>query len=285
MDAPIERMTRHDSWGSTFEEAHRAYVPSTRSLYSGFLEGCALITGRVFTRHLFTNTSVQSVVDCPATLCCGSFVEDLSPRQRELLEFLVASMEQSGIVPSYREIGNALGIGSTNAVSDHLKALIRKGYVERVGEPGRPRSLRLTRKTTGFIEEENVTAVPVLGRIAAGVPLLAEQNYEGSIRVDQGLLPPGGSVFALIVTGDSMIEDGIFDGDTLFVRQRRDAKDGEIAVVMVDGEATVKRLFREGDRLRLQPANASMEPIMVDASSGEAEVIGVAVGVYRRILA
>ena len=119
-------------------------------------------------------------------------MEDLSPRQKELLEFLVASVEQRGIVPTYREIGAALGIGSTNAVSDHLKALIRKGYVERVGQPGRPRSLRLTEKATGFIEDENVTAIPVLGRIAAGVPLLAEENYEGSVRVDQAMLPPRG---------------------------------------------------------------------------------------------
>ena len=210
-------------------------------------------------------------------------MEELSPRQQELLEFVVSAVEQRGVVPSYREIGAALGIGSTNAVSDHLKALIRKGYVERVGEPGRPRSLRLTEKATGFIEDENVTAVPVLGRIAAGVPLLAEENYEGSVRVDQSMLPPGGRVFALIVTGDSMIEDGIFDGDTLFVRQKSDARDGEIAVVMVDGEATVKRIYREGDRLRLQPANSAMDPIIVDRRSGDVDIIGVAVGVFRKI--
>ena len=92
-------------------------------------------------------------------------------------------------------------------------------------------------------------------------------------------------MFALVVTGDSMIEDGILDGDTLFVQQRNEARDGEIAVVMVDGDATVKRLYREGPRLRLQPANSAMDPIMVDASSGDVQVIGVAVGVYRRIMA
>lgn len=212
-------------------------------------------------------------------------MEDLSPRQRELLEFMIATVEQRGVVPSYREIGAALGIGSTNAVSDHIKALIRKGYVQRVGEPGRPRSLRLTEQATGFLAEQNVTAIPVLGRVAAGVPLLAEENYEGAVRVDQGMLPPGGRVFALVVTGDSMIEDGIFDGDTLFVQQKQDARDGEIAVVMVDGEATVKRLYREGEMLRLQPANSAMDPIMVDASAGDVQVIGIAVGVFRRIQA
>ena len=210
-------------------------------------------------------------------------LEDLSPRQKELLEFLISSVEQSGVVPSYREIGAALGIGSTNAVSDHIKALIRKGYVERVGEPGRPRSLRLTQQSTGFFGDQQVTAVPLVGRVAAGTPLLAEENYEGSVRVDQGMLPPGGKVFALVVTGDSMIDDGILDGDTLFVQQRPDARNGEIAVVMVEGEATVKRFFREGNTLRLQPANTQMDPIFVDANSGDVQVVGVAVGVFRRI--
>ena len=97
------------------------------------------------------------------------------------------------------------------------------------------------------------------------------------------MLPPGGQVFALVVTGDSMIEDGIHDGDTLFVKQQRQCRDGDIAVVRVDEDATVKRFFREGSRIRLQPANSSMEPIYVDQASGEVEVIGVAVGVFRRL--
>lgn len=210
-------------------------------------------------------------------------LEELSPRQREILDFITSAVEQDGVVPSYREIGQALGIGSTNAVSDHLKALIRKGYLERVGEAGRPRSLRLTEQATGFLEDSSVTSIPVLGRIAAGVPLLAEENYEHSVRVDSSMLPPGGKVFGLIVTGDSMIGDGIFDGDTLFVRQKEEARDGEIAVVMVEGEATVKRLYREGDVLRLQPANSAMDPIIVDRRAGDVRVIGVAVGVFRKI--
>lgn len=210
-------------------------------------------------------------------------MDDLSPRQREILDFVAMTIDQRGVPPSYREVGAALGIASTNAVSDHIKALIRKGYLERVGEPGRPRSLRLTLRATGHLDDASVVGVPVLGRIAAGLPLLAEENYETSIRVDAGMLPPGGKIFALVVTGDSMIEDGIHDGDYLFVRQRDDAREGEIAVVMVDGEATVKRFHREGSRIRLQPANSAMEPIIVDATSGEVRVIGVAVGVFRRI--
>ena len=210
-------------------------------------------------------------------------MEELSPRQSELLDFLRGYHDHHGVVPSYREIGSALGIGSTNAVSDHIKALQRKGYVERVGDPGRPRSLRLTPKAVGFMREDSVVSLPVLGRIAAGLPLLAEENYEGTLQVDATMVPPGGQVFALIVKGDSMIEDGIHDGDYLFVRKKDDARDGEIAVVMVDGEATVKRLYREGDRLRLQPANAAMEPIYVGRNAGHVAVIGVAVGVFRRL--
>ncbi|NCG18223.1 MAG: transcriptional repressor LexA [Rhodobacterales bacterium] len=210
-------------------------------------------------------------------------MEDLSPRQREMLEFITSAVDQAGVVPSYREIGRALGIGSTNAVSDHLKALIRKGYVERVGEPGRPRSLRLTAIASEVLEDGTTVGVPMLGRIAAGVPLLAEENYDGSVRVDVSMLPSGAKVFALQVTGESMIEDGIYDGDTLFVQQQASARDGDIAVVRVDGDATVKRYFKEGSRVRLQPANAAMEPIYVDRSSGAVEIIGIAVGVFRRL--
>ncbi len=210
-------------------------------------------------------------------------LEDLSPRQKDILDFIRMALDQGGVVPSYREIGKALGIGSTNAVSDHLKALIRKGYLARVGDPGRPRSLRLTPQATGHLDDDGIVAVPILGRIAAGTPLLAEENYEGTLRMDSNMLPPGGQVFALLVHGDSMIEDGIHDGDYLFVRQKNDARNGEIAVVMVENEATVKRFYREGQTIRLQPANSAMEPIFVQARSGEVSVIGVAVGVFRKI--
>ncbi len=210
-------------------------------------------------------------------------LQDLSPRQRDILEFIRAALDQGGVVPSYREIGSALGIGSTNAVSDHLKALIRKGYLARVGEPGRPRSLRLTPQATGHLDDDSIVGVPLLGRIAAGSPLLAEENYEGSLRMDSNMLPPGGQIFALLVHGESMIEDGIHHGDYLFVRQKNDARNGEIAVVMLEGEATVKRFYREGATIRLQPANAAMEPIILQASAGDVSVIGVACGVFRKI--
>jgi repressor LexA len=210
-------------------------------------------------------------------------MEELSPRQQAILDFIVSTLDQRGVVPTYREIGASLGIGSTNGVSDHIKALVKKGYLERAGDPGSPRCLKLTPRATGKVMDDGVVGVPVLGRIAAGAPLLAEENYEGTVRVDGGLLPAGGNVFALVVRGESMIEDGIQDGDFLFVRQQVNARNGEITVAMVDGSATVKRLYREGARVRLQPANKDMDPIYVDPAARDFSIIGVAVGLYRRI--
>jgi repressor LexA len=210
-------------------------------------------------------------------------MDDLSPRQQEIFEFIRTSLDQRGVSPSYREIGGALGIGSTNAVSDHIKALVRKGYIERVGGRGAPRSIRLTEAAADTFEDDGVQGIPILGRIAAGLPLLAEENYEGTLRVDSSMVPRGGKIFALVVTGESMIEDGIQDGDYLFVREKQTARNGEIAVVMVDGEATVKRFYNEGEVIRLQPANSAMEPIYVDKHSGDVAVIGIAVGLFRKI--
>ena len=210
-------------------------------------------------------------------------MEELSPRQREILEYIVSAVEQRGVPPSYREIGAALDIGSTNAVSDHIKALMKKGYLERVGAAGNPRSVKPTLRATGNIDDDRSVGVPIIGRIAAGTPLLAEENYEGSIRVDRDMLPAGGKVFVLVVTGESMIGDGIHDGDLLFVKEQTTFRNGEITVVLVGGEATVKRVFREEGRLRLQPSNPAMSPRWVDDQAGECSIIGVAVGLYRRI--
>jgi len=210
-------------------------------------------------------------------------MEDLSVRQSEILDFIVAAIAQTGVCPSYREMGRALNIGSTNGVSDHIKALERKGYIERVGGRGASRSIRLTDVAQRDWRDEQVVGIPVLGRVAAGEPLLAVENYEGTIQLDQNLVPPGRQVFALVVQGESMIDDGILDGDTLFVQQRKTCRNGEIAVVLVEGEATVKRFFLEDGMVRLQPANSAMKPILLDAQSGEVEVVGTVVGLFRQL--
>ncbi len=211
-------------------------------------------------------------------------MEDLAPRQREVLNYIAACLDQRGIPPSFREIADALGIRSTNGVSDHIKALERKGYIKREkGGRARARAMRLTEKATGSFHEAATVAVPLVGHVAAGQPILAEENHEGVLRIDGTLVPAGVTVFALRIVGDSMIEDGILDGDVVFVRQQAGARDGEIAVAMVEGEATVKRLFREGGRIRLQPANSAMQPIVVDDTQ-EVQVLGRVIGVYRNLL-
>jgi len=207
-------------------------------------------------------------------------MEDLAPRQQEILDYIASSINQRGIAPSFREIGDALGIRSTNGVADHIKALERKGYIDRVGGRGRARSIRLTSKAMGTFHEEATVAVPVIGRVAAGIPALAEENYDRSVRVDASILPAGAPCFALTVVGESMIEDGILDGDIVVVRQANTARNGETVVVRVFDEATVKRFYREGSRIRLQPANSSMEPIYVDGTM-DVEVLGKVVSLIR----
>jgi len=209
--------------------------------------------------------------------------DDLSPRQVEVLDMICAFQEQHGVCPSFREIGRALGIRSTNGVSDHVRALERKGYLERFGGRGAARSMRVTTKARGALDDGETVGVPVLGRIAAGMPIAAEATEDSTLRLDRGMLPGGSEVFALNVRGESMIEDGILDGDVVFVRRGETCRDGEIAAVLVDGEATVKRVFRERGHLRLEPANASMDPIIVGSDVDECRIMGTVVGVWRRM--
>ena len=208
-------------------------------------------------------------------------LEDLAPRQREVLEYIAAYMDNQGMSPSLREVGDALGIKSTNGVADHIKALVRKGYLERSGS-GKARALRMTVKATGNVQSSNSISIPIIGKVAAGLPILATENYEGSLHVDASLVPTGSPIFALCVSGESMIEDGILDGDYLFVKQQSDARNGETVVAMVEDEATVKRFYRENNAIRLQPANSNMEPIMVTPEM-PISILGTVVGLYRQL--
>ncbi len=209
----------------------------------------------------------------------------LSPRQREVLDFIKKHLEKQGFPPSYREIGAELDIGSTNAVRDHILALERKGYLERKGS--RSRGLTLTLPTEELEQDQEqalsgLIPVPILGPVAAGQPLWADGNIRGKLNVDQSLVRRGGKHFALKVVGDSMIEEGIFEGDMLVVRSQPDAEDGTIVVALVDDEATVKRLYREDGRVRLQPSNAAMSPIFPRMDEGTRTLVqGVVVAVLR----
>jgi repressor LexA len=200
----------------------------------------------------------------------------LTDRQREILDFISRSIAKRGYPPTLREIGSHFGIRSTNGVNDHLRALEKKGYLQR--EDLKSRALR------PIVAAGQMVEVPILGRVAAGQPLLAVRNYDDTVRVDRFFIGQNREVFALRVKGDSMIEDGILDGDFVFVRKQLQANAGETVVAMIGDEATVKRYYPEGDNIRFQPANARMEPIYVRKRDWKSvNLIGVVIGVYRKL--
>jgi repressor LexA len=210
----------------------------------------------------------------------------LTERQRQVYDFIQDRIRDWGYPPTIREIGEHLGIKSTNGVADHLKALKRKGYLTQ--QDMKSRTLRPTGSRRGGTVRALVPAgtgvsIPLLGRVAAGEPILAEESAEGAVVVDSFLVGDYRKLFALKVVGDSMIEDGILDGDYIFVRKRATADPGDIVVVLIDEEATVKRYYPEGDEVRLQPANAAMEPIILRKKDfKQTMIIGRVVGVYRK---
>jgi repressor LexA len=200
----------------------------------------------------------------------------MTDRQREILDFITRQISKRGYPPTLREIGSHFGIKSTNGVNDHLRALEKKGYLHR--EDLKSRALRPIVSTGQTIE------VPVLGKVAAGQPLLATRNYEDTVKVDRFFIGQNREVFALRVKGESMIEDGIFDGDYVFVKKQLQANPGETVVVMIEDEATVKRYYPEGETIRFQPANAAMQPILVRKKDFKSvNILGIVIGIYRKL--
>jgi repressor LexA len=199
----------------------------------------------------------------------------LTDRQREVLEHIATSIRRSGIVPSVREIGAALGMRSPSTVHQHLTALVRKGYIKRYGD--RMRVLEVLDRT--FLPNgENVAHLPLVGRVSAGVPLLAQENVEEMIPVPRKMVGwQGDNCFLLTVRGDSMINAGIYHGDLVIVRSQPAAEPGEVVVALLGDEATVKRLAIDGGRPYLLPENAHYAPIR-----DEFEIIGKVVGLMRR---
>jgi repressor LexA len=201
---------------------------------------------------------------------------DLTDRQREVLDFISGSINKCGYPPTLREIGTHFGIRSTNGVNDHLRALEKKGYLQR--EDLKSRALR------PLLASSQTVDVPILGNVAAGQPLLAVRNHDDTVKVDRFFIGQNREVFALRVQGESMIEDGILDGDYVFVRKQLQASSGETVVVMIGDEATVKRYYPEGDSIRFQPANAAMEPIVVRKRDFRSvNLLGVVIGIYRKL--
>lgn len=200
--------------------------------------------------------------------------EALTPRQRETLEFVKGFIQEHGMPPTVREIGTAFGIKSSS-VFEMLGVLERKGYLRR-GDLG-ARSLiveGMDRSETGIVE------VPVIGRIAAGSPIEAIEDDRGTIAVNSDLIR-GREVFALKVAGDSMVEAGILDGDYVVVRKQDTADDGDIVVALIEGNATLKRFYRDNDGVRLEPANREIAPITI--RSGNFRIQGKVVAVQRTL--
>jgi repressor LexA len=208
------------------------------------------------------------------------YKRELTARQREILDFIRAEIHRRGFPPSVREIGQAVGLSSSSTVHSHLAALETKGLLRR--DPSKPRALEVLdyRDTERGIDYERVLAVPLVGQVAAGQPILAAENIEATLPLPASFA--GEETFILKVKGDSMIEAGILDGDFVVIRQQSTATNGDIVVAMIDEEATVKRFFREGDRIRLQPENAALEPIFADAQADFA-VLGKVVALFRRV--
>ncbi len=225
-------------------------------------------------------------------------MQGLTDRQREILDFISRRISDQGYPPTIREIGEFMGIRSTNGVNDHLKALERKGFLKREGLKSRALRPVCVEGSAPIPAEHdepmanvipftgNIVAVPVVGRVAAGAPILADENIETTVHVDSFFLGTSSAdkVFALRVSGESMIDAGIYDGDYIFVRKQLEARPGQIVVAMIDGEATVKRYQPEGDIVRLVPENATMKPIVIRKSDFRSTaILGIVCGVYRRM--
>jgi repressor LexA len=206
----------------------------------------------------------------------------LTARQQEIWQFLVGYVDDHGYPPTVREIGEAVGLASPSTVHAHLANLERAGLLRR--DPTKPRALELVghRRAEPEAAQEDVPRLPLLGQIAAGSPLLADENVEDVVAVPE---PLGRDAdFLLRVRGDSMVEAGILHGDVLVVRSQSDARDGDVVVALVGDdeaadEATVKTFYREDGRIRLQPENAALRPIYAD----HVEVLGKVVGVFRSL--
>jgi len=223
----------------------------------------------------------------------------LTQRQRDILDFISASIVERGFPPTLREIGEHFSIRSTNGVNDHLKALEKKGHLRREDLKSRAMRpvlpdgsgevvpLRRSPVGTGVMEvvaAEDMAEIPILGRVAAGQPILAIEHATDTVRIDRVLVGGHKEVFGLRIVGESMIEDGILDGDYVFVKKTPSASPGDIVVAMIEGEATVKRYYPEGDSIRFQPANSNMQPIIVSmAEFKSVDIIGIVVGVYRKL--
>lgn len=197
----------------------------------------------------------------------------ISVKQNEILEYIKEQIITKGYPPAVREICNAVNLKSTSSVHSHLETLEKNGYIRR--DPTKPRAIEIVDDSFNITRKE-MRNIPVLGTVAAGTPIFAEENISGYFPLLADELPSG-NLFILNVRGESMINAGIFDGDKVIVRQSLTARNGEIVVALIEDSATVKTYYKEDGRYRLQPENDTMEPIYVD----QVVILGVVVGLFR----
>ena len=197
----------------------------------------------------------------------------ISTKQREILEYIKAQILERGFPPAVRDICEAVNLKSTSSVHSHLETLEKNGYIRR--DPTKPRAIEIIDDNFNLTRRE-VTNVPMVGRVAAGEPILAVENVESYFPIPTEYMPNAES-FMLKVKGESMINAGIFDGDNLLVEKCNTARNGDMVVALVDDSATVKTYYKEKDHIRLQPENDSMDPIIVP----DCEILGKVFGVFR----
>lgn len=197
----------------------------------------------------------------------------ISDKQREILEYIKSEILNKGYPPAVRDICEAVHLKSTSSVHSHLETLEKNGYIRR--DPTKPRAIEIIDDNFNLVRRE-VVNVPLLGRVAAGEPLLAVENVENYFPVPAEFMP-NAETFMLEVKGESMVNAGIFDGDNILVQKQSDARNGDMVVALVDDSATVKTFYKENGHYRLQPENDTMDPIIVD----HVEILGKVFGVFR----
>lgn len=203
----------------------------------------------------------------------------LSKRQQSILDFIKSEVESKGYPPSVREIAVAVGLASSSTVHGHLARIETKGYIRR--DPTKPRAIEILEKSIDSnIPKDEARYAPVIGKVTAGIPITAVENIEEFVPIPSSNSSPDDNLFVLVVEGESMIEAGILDGDMVIIKQQNTAENGEIVVAMTeDDEATVKRFFKEKDHIRLQPENATMDPILLKNIT----ILGKVIGLYRDV--
>jgi repressor LexA len=206
----------------------------------------------------------------------------LTARQREVFEFIKERIQSTSRPPTLREIGTKFDITSTNGVRSILHALAKKNYIERSPKLSRGIDLPEMEKAAAETSRDSVMEIPILGRVAAGTPILAVENLEGTVVVDRDFLMRQENVFALKVQGDSMKDAGIMTGDLIFARQQKTAERGQMVVALLGEETTVKYYYPEGSYIRLQPANDAYGPIIVGSDITDFSVLGRVIGVMRK---